>query len=201
MVAIPNIPVSPYSEIDKIMAHTVLNEAIKTGRSYLPEEESVRIIESYGLPVLTNGVANSKEQAVHIADKIGYPVVMKVISDDIVHKFDVKGVVLNIKSVKEVQEAYTSIWENVERLRPGARIKGIFITKMIPAGEEVILGIKRDPSFGPVIMFGLGGIFVEIFKDVCFRVAPVSKQVASSMIQQLKTYQILPGILKLSWIV
>ncbi|MBA7536257.1 Peptidyl-lysine N-acetyltransferase Pat [subsurface metagenome] len=182
-----------FAEIDKIMAHTVLNEAIKTGRSYLPEEESVRIIESYGLPVLTNGVANSKEQAVHIADKIGYPVVMKVISDDIVHKFDVKGVVLNIKSVKEVQEAYTSIWENVERLRPGARIKGIFITKMIPAGEEVILGIKRDPSFGPVIMFGLGGIFVEIFKDVCFRVAPVSKQVASSMIQQLKTYQILSG--------
>ncbi len=182
-----------FAEIDKIMAHTVLDEAIKTGRSYLPEEESVRIIESYGLPVLENGVANSKEQAVHIADKIGYPVVMKVISDDIVHKFDVKGVVLNIKSAKEVQEAYTSIRENVEHLRHDARIKGIFITKMIPAGEEVILGIKRDPSFGPVIMFGLGGIFVEIFKDVCFRVAPVSKQVASSMIQQLKTYQILSG--------
>jgi len=182
-----------FAEIDKIMAHTVLDEAIKTGRSYLPEEESVRIIESYGLPVLENGVANSKEQAVHIADKIGYPVVMKVISDDIVHKFDVKGVVLNIKSAKEVQEAYTSIRENVAHLRPDARIKGIFITKMIPDGEEVILGIKRDPSFGPVIMFGLGGIFVEIFKDVCFRIAPVSKQVASSMIQQLKTYQILSG--------
>jgi len=182
-----------FADVDKFMAHTVLNEAIKNGRSYLPEEESVRVIKSYGLPVLENGLANSKEEAIHIAGKIGYPVVMKVISDDIVHKYDVKGVVLNIKSAKEVKEAYTSIRENVKHLRHDARIKGIFVTKMIPDGEEVILGIKKDPSFGPVIMFGLGGIFVEIFKDVCFCVTPVSKQAASSMIQQLKTYEILSG--------
>jgi len=182
-----------YTDIDRSIAHSILDEAIRDGRSYLTEEESVRIVKSYGLPALKNGVAKSGEQAVQIADNIGYPVVMKVISEDIVHKFDVKGVELNIKSAEEVQETYSSIRRNVESLQPDALIKGIFITKMIPAGEEIILGIKRDPSFGPVIMLGTGGIFVEIFKDVCFRVAPVSKQVAISMIQQLNSYQLLIG--------
>ncbi len=182
-----------YTDIDRSIARSVLGEAIRNGKSYLTEEESIRIVKSYGLPVLKNGIAKSVEQAVQIADNIGYPVVMKVISEDIVHKYDVKGVVLNITSAEEVQETYSAIWGNVECLQPNARIKGIYVTKMIPAGEEIILGIKRDPSFGPVIMLGIGGIFVEIFKDVCFRVAPVSKQVAVSMIQQLNSYQILKG--------
>jgi len=151
-------------------------------------------LAAYGLPVISRGLANKEEQAVKLAEKIGYPVVMKVMSDDIVHKFDVKGVVLNINSKLEAEKAYQSIIENVSRVQPTARIKGILVSKMIPAGEEVILGIKRDVSFGPVIMFGLGGIFVEIFKDVNFRVAPVGKTAALSMIHEIKAAKILSGV-------
>lgn len=182
-----------YAEADRSKAHAILDAALKENRTYLPEEEAVKVLEAYGLPILENGLADSKEEAVSIANKIGYPVVMKVMSDDIVHKFDVKGVVLDIKSAQEVQAAYTLIRKNVAHIEPDARIKGVFISKMIPAGEEVILGIKRDPAFGAVVMFGLGGIFVEIFKDVSFRIAPVNKQAVSSMIQEIKTSAILFG--------
>lgn len=180
-------------EVDKSKAYAILDMALKANRSYLPEEEAIKVLEAYGLPLLEYGLATSREEAAELADKIGYPVVMKVISDDIVHKFDVKGVVLNIRSVAEAQYAYNSIRDNVARLRPDAKIKGIFVRKMIPAGEEVILGIKRDPAFGAVIMFGLGGIYVEIFKDITFRIAPVDKQATSSMIQEIKAYAILSG--------
>ncbi len=118
---------------------------------------------------------------------------MKVVSDDIVHKFDVKGVVLNISSDEQVRKAYHSIHSNIAEKMPEAKINGIFMAKMIPAGEEVILGIKQDSSFGPVIMFGLGGIFVEIFRDVNFRVAPVDGAIAEKMILDTKSSGMLTG--------
>jgi acetyltransferase len=174
-------------------AKEIFNGAVDAGRNYLPEEEAVQVLKAYGLPVLNNGMAHSETDAARIAAEIGFPVVMKVMSDDIIHKFDVKGVVLNIKNEAEAKDAYTSIMNNVSKLVPDARIKGIFVTKMIPAGEEVIIGLKRDPSFGPTIMFGLGGIFVEIFKDVSFRIAPVDAQSAETMIDDIKMSQILKG--------
>jgi len=116
---------------------------------------------------------------------------MKVISDDIIHKFDVKGVVLNIQSPKEAENAYTSIIENVSRLQPQARLQGVLVTKQISQGEEVILGLKRDPSFGAVIMFGFGGIFVEVFKDVAFRIAPIDKITAYRLIDDTKASRLL----------
>ncbi len=118
---------------------------------------------------------------------------MKVMSDDIIHKFDVGGVILNVNSRQEAEKVFTDIYVNVNKNKPEAKIDGIFIAKQIPEGTEVILGVKRDPSFGPVIMFGLGGIFVEVFKDVSFRIAPVSKKAALNMILQIKSSRLLLG--------
>jgi len=119
---------------------------------------------------------------------------MKIMSDDIIHKSDAKGVVLNVNSVEEARNTYTSIMEQVLQIKPHAKVKGIQVSKMIQSGEEVILGIKRDPSFGSIIMFGLGGLYVEVFKDVSFRVAPIDEIIADSMIKQIKSYKILNGI-------
>jgi acetyltransferase len=182
-----------FDDIDRETAISLLKTARKQKRKYLPEGDAVKILKAYGFPVLPGDVVNSEKAAIKLSEEIGFPVVMKVVSDDIVHKFDVKGVVLNIKTIKEISEAYHSIHNNVKEKMPKARITGIYVTKMITAGEEVILGVKRDPSFGPVIMFGLGGIFVEIFRDVNFRVAPVNQQIAEEMILNTKYSGLLRG--------
>jgi acetyltransferase len=114
-------------------------------------------------------------------------------SDDIVHKFDVQGVVLNVNTREEAEKAYVQITSNVNRLMPEAKIDGIHIAKQVDEGTEVILGVKRDPSFGPVVMFGLGGIFVEVFRDVSFRVAPIDKTSAINMIKEIKSSKMLLG--------
>ncbi len=181
------------SGIEREKARLVIQNAIAAGRNYLPEEESVTILEAYGLPTLPSGLAKSRQEAISIADRIGFPVVMKVDSDDIVHKFDVKGVLLDIRTAEAAGEGYDSILSNVEKAKPGARIKGIYIQKMVNEGEEVILGVKRDPSFGVVIMFGLGGLFVEIFRDVSFRVAPFGPRSTSEMIREIRAYSMLAG--------
>jgi len=170
-----------------------LVEAIGSNKKHLPEYEAVKVLETYKLPFLSNGLANSREEAGKIADDLGYPVVMKVMSEDIVHKFDVGGVVLDIYSRKEAEEAYDSIRSRVAKNVPEANVEGIFVTRQIPKGEEVILGIKRDPVFGPVVMFGLGGIYVEVFEDVSFKVAPIDERAAEKMIKQIKAYPLLSG--------
>jgi len=151
------------------------------------------VLNAFGLPTLPSGLARSRDEAIKMAEDIGFPVVMKVVSDDIVHKFDVKGVLLDIRSPEAAGEAYETILRNIAAAKPEARIKGIFIQKMVTRGEEVILGVKRDPSFGVVIMFGLGGLFVEIFKDVSFRVAPVGPRASSEMIREIRAYSMLAG--------
>ena len=183
-----------FTDIAKEKATAIIAAAIKAERKYLPEEESIRILQAYGLPILPGGLAASKDEAVKLAEEIGYPVVMKVVSDDVVHKFDVKGVVLDIETSIQAAAAYYSIHENVLKSNPRAVIKGIYVQKMIADGEEVILGVKRDPSFGPVIMFGLGGLFVEVFKDVSFRIAPIGPISAGIMIRDIKSYRMLAGI-------
>ncbi|MBN2417320.1 acetate--CoA ligase family protein [bacterium] len=186
-------PAPVFDDIDISRAHAILDAAIKAGRYYLPEAEAVQVLEAYGLPVPAHGVASSEEEAVALAGKIGFPVVMKVVSDDIVHKFDIGGVILNITTADEAGDAFRSIYGSVSEKMPEAVIKGVFISRMISEGEEIILGIKRDPSFGPVIMFGAGGIFVEICKDVNFRVAPVDERTAEEMIKGVKFSAILSG--------
>ncbi|MHC1738351.1 MAG: acetate--CoA ligase family protein [Ignavibacteriaceae bacterium] len=186
-------PVKVFTDVDTAKAHTILNKAVSEGRKYLPEEEAVKVLEAYNFPVLKSGLASSAEEAGKLTDELGYPAVMKIISEDIVHKFDVGGVVLDVKSKQEAENAYKSIIANVAKNKPEARIKGVFIRKMIPPGEEVILGLKRNDSFGPVVMFGLGGIFVEIFKDVSFRIAPLDNKSAEKLISETKASAILSG--------
>ncbi len=182
-----------FEDVKPDCARSIVREAISKGRRYLPETEATQILASYGLSVLPSGLATSKQEARVVAEKIGFPVVMKVESDDIVHKFDVQGVVLNVTSCEEAETAYESIHHHVKEALPHAVIKGVNVQKMVTGGEEVILGVKRDPSFGPVIMFGMGGLFVEIFKDVSFCVAPLSLRDADEMVQEIRAYKILVG--------
>jgi acetate---CoA ligase (ADP-forming) len=182
-----------YSGIDTSLAHSILNDAIRHDHLYLPENEAFEILKIYGLPVVPWKLATSPEEAASIASRIGFPVVMKIVSDDIIHKSDVHGVVLNIFSEEDAEKTYTQITDHISQWHPGARIRGVQVEKMIRSGEEVILGIKRDPSFGPLIMFGLGGVYVEVFKDVSFRVAPFDEIIADSMVRQIKSFKILDG--------
>ena len=182
-----------FDDLKPEIAQKVLNDAIAENVDYLTEETALKVLGAYGLPVLESYLAENEEDAVKYAEKIGYPVVMKIMSEDIVHKFDIGGVVLDIKDSEAAKSAYNGIIKNVSRKLPDARIKGVLVAKMVSKGQEVILGVKRDPSFGPVIMFGLGGIFVEIFKDVSFRVAPVDELSAKNMINETKSSAILKG--------
>jgi len=184
---------TPFDDIDHARARQILEKAQEEGKKYLTEKDAINVLDAYGLNIPKNGLVHSATEAADLADQIGYPVVMKVMSEDIVHKFDVKGVVLNINSHEEAEKAYQSIMDNVKQNVPDAVIDGIYVVEMIGDSDEVILGVKRDPSFGPVIMFGLGGIFVEIFKDVSFRVAPVTETEAQSMIEQIKSHAIISG--------
>jgi len=193
MLEVKQEPVEPFKDIDIEAAHSILNQALSEGKKYLPEEEAVKVLEAYNFPVLKSGLATSEEEAVNLSEELGYPIVMKIMSEDIVHKFDVGGVVLDIKSKKEVAAAYKNIITNVKKFNPAAKIKGVFVRKMIPPGEEVILGVKRDNTFGAVVMFGLGGIFVEIYKDVNFRIAPLDNKSVDKLITETKASEILSG--------
>lgn len=163
-------------------------------RTYLLENESKTIMQTYKLPVTKFMVAETEDAAVKAAEKIGYPVVLKILSPDVIHKSDVGGVLININNPDEVRSGYQAILANVRKHNAKAKIKGIFVEEFAPKGVEVIIGALKDPQFGPALMFGLGGIFVEVLKDVSFRVAPITKFDAKEMIQEIKGYPILTGI-------
>ncbi|MDB4581940.1 acetate--CoA ligase family protein [Draconibacterium sp.] len=174
-------------------AKILINNALKSNKKYLYEFEATKVLAEYDLPVIENKLAKSADEAIGMAKEIGFPVVMKIMSDEIVHKFDVGGVILNINSAAEAEAAFHKITRSVKTKMPNTSIKGIQVSKQVQEGVEVILGIKKDPSFEAVIMFGIGGIFVEIFKDVSFRVAPVSKSIALEMIHEIKASTLLYG--------
>src|SRR3990170_6957722 len=174
-------------------ALNVFNQAKKEGRKYLLEPEAKTLCQQYGIPVTRFKVATSPEEASKSADEIGYPVVLKIVSPDVLHKFDVGGVVLNLKGSSEVKEAYDKIVKNVRKHKPDAKIVGVLVQEMAPSSTEVIVGSMKDPQFGPALMFGLGGIFVEVLKDVTFRIAPITVADAKEMITEVKGYPILKG--------
>lgn len=159
----------------------------------LTEHEAKKVLSKYGIPVTQGSIAKSADEAFRIASSIGFPVAMKISSPDISHKSDVGGVVLNIKK-EDVKAAYSDMISNVRKAVPGANIEGVLVQQMAPSGHEVIVGIKKDAQFGHALMFGLGGIFVEIYKDVSFRVTPIDKKEALEMISEIKGYPILKGI-------
>jgi len=172
---------------------SIFNKAKQEGRSILTEFESKRILKQIGVPVVESRLAKNQKDAVSMSQKIGFPVVLKITSPDVVHKTDSGGVRLGLRSGAEVKKAYADILRSVKKKYPRALIHGISVQKMAPPGTEVIIGISKDPQFGPVIMFGLGGIFVEVLKDVSFRVIPVGRKDAREMIQEIKGFPLLQG--------
>ena len=160
---------------------------------YLREDQALALLDAYGLPVPNHKLCKDADEAVAFAEEIGYPVVLRVVSPQIVHKYDVKGVVLNLDNANAVREAHAKMVGQIAKAMPEAEILGMIVRRMIPQGHEVILGAKRDPAFGATLMFGLGGIFVEIFKDVTFALAPIDAGVAHRMIRGVKAISLLEG--------
>ena len=172
----------------------IVETARNQGKSHLPEYQAATILRAYGLPALEGSLAPDQEQAVVIANRIGYPVVMKIQAESIIHKVDVGGVKLNLQSPEQVELSFVEMMKGLNKNNGSQDIEGVYITKQIPKGVEVILGVKQDPSFGPVIMFGLGGIHVEVFQDVSFRIAPVDEMEAMEMIKEIRAFPLLTGI-------
>lgn len=159
----------------------------------LDEINSKRLLNAYDIPVTEDILVKTPEEAAAAANQIGYPVVMKIVSPDIAHKSDVGGVILNINSKEEVVQSFKQIMTNVNAKKPDAVIEGIMISEMLPAGLEMLVGLKHDNAFGPVIVVGMGGIYVEIFKDASTRILPINRQDAHEMLKELKSYKMLQG--------
>jgi len=183
----------PTIKVDRERVAKLIYGALKEGRRALSPAEAAEVALAYGIPVPEKPLAKSEEEAVVISNRLGYPVVLEVESPQIIHKTEVGGIKLNIKDAEGVRKAYREILESVRKLAPEATIKGVIVRKMIPQGKEVIVGMHRDPVFGPVIMFGAGGILVELMKDVSFRIAPVSMEDAEEMMKETKVYALLKG--------
>jgi acyl-CoA synthetase (NDP forming) len=160
---------------------------------FLNEFNSKKILKDYGLPTGEFYLAKTEEDAVRFSNELGYPIVLKIVSDQIVHKTEAKGIKLNLNSDEEIINAYNEILINAKEYDEKAVIDGVLVSKMVPTGVEVIVGALRDPQFGPVVMFGLGGVFVEIFKDVQFRMAPITKPEAKDLVESIKAYPMLTG--------
>ncbi len=179
---------------DTATAAAVIADKLKDKEEcYLGQAEANAILEAYGLPVLKNQLVTDASEIAAAVEKVGFPLVMKIASPDIVHKFDAGGVKLNINSLEEAQAAYAEIIANAKKFKADARITGIYMEAMAKKGVEVILGAVRDPQFGPLCMFGLGGTFVEVMKDVSFRLAPMWEVSAEVMIRSIKAYKMLTG--------
>jgi acyl-CoA synthetase (NDP forming) len=171
----------------------IINQAKKEGRKALLETEAKTICADYGIPVTKFSLSKSEKEAAAQADQIGYPIVLKIVSPDIIHKSDAGGVMVNLKNAAEVASAYGKIVDNAKKFKADAKIVGVLVQEMAPQSTEVIVGAIKDPQFGQTLMFGLGGIFVEILKDVNFRVAPLTVEDAKEMITQLKAFPLLNG--------
>ena len=163
-------------------------------RLSLLEPEGIRLLKAYGLPVLPGDLAKTEEDAVRIASRLGFPVVLKIVSQDILHKSDVGGVKVNLTDDFDVRAAFTDIMRKAESVTTPDRIEGVLVVPMAAKGRECIVGMTTDPIFGPVLMFGLGGIFVEVLKDVSFRVAPLTTEDIDDMIKEIRGYRVLTGI-------
>ena len=160
---------------------------------YLGEDQALAILDAYGLPVPAHKLCRGAEEAVAFADKIGYPVVLRVVSPQIVHKYEVKGVALDLADAGAVRRAHAEMMVAVAKAEPGAKIAGVIVRRMIPKGHEVILGAKHDPVFGPTVMFGLGGLYVELFNDVTFALAPMDAGTAGRMVRGIRAIRLLEG--------
>jgi len=173
--------------------HRIIKKAKKEKRSLL-ETEAKELLKEYGIPVPDFKLIKSEDEITELAKEINFPIVMKIVSPDIIHKTDAGGVKVGIKDEKEAKTAYQDIIYKVKKYKKEAKISGVIAYSMIPQETEIIIGMMKDHCFGPTIMFGLGGIFVEILKDISFRILPLKERDAEEMISEIKGYKILKGI-------
>jgi acetyl coenzyme A synthetase (ADP forming)-like protein len=181
-------------DVDSGTVARIVDEALAEGREHLSEREALAVFECYGIPTIGYRTARDADEAVAAAQELGFPVVMKVLSPDVIHKSDVGGVAVDLRSPEEIREAFQRIMEAVAREVPEARVQGVLLEQFIKGGRETIIGVSHDPAFGPIVMFGLGGIYVEGLKDVVFRVHPVTRGDASEMVRSLRGGRILEGL-------
>jgi len=167
----------------------ITSRAENEGRTYLMEHECKELLEKQGIPTTGASAARSSAEAVEISNRIGYPVVLKVLSPEVIHKSDAGGVKLNLKNAAEVERAFNEI----ETAFADKKLAGVAVQKMASPGLEAIIGVSRDPTFGPVLMFGLGGVFVEVLKDVSFRILPVTEADIDALIREIRGYTLLRG--------
>jgi len=177
----------------KPLTSGIIKEALEQGCFALLETEAKDICKEYGIPTTKQRIAKSTIEALEISQDIGFPVVLKIVSPDIIHKTETGGVILDVKNTKEVAESFAKILANVKKSRPEARIVGVMVQEAAPKSTEVIVGAFEDPNFGSTIMFGLGGTYVEVLEDVVYRVAPITKKEAEDMVREIKAYPILSG--------
>jgi acyl-CoA synthetase (NDP forming) len=171
----------------------ILDKVKKEKRKFLLEPEAKTACIKCGIPVTKFKVAKNEAETVKFAEEIGYPIVLKIVSPDIIHKSDVGGVIVGLITAKDVRNAYKQILQSIKKHKADAKIVGVLVQEMAPSSTEVIVGAIKDPQFGPALMFGLGGIFVEVLKDVTFRVAPITVDEAREMITEVKAYPLLKG--------
>jgi acetate---CoA ligase (ADP-forming) subunit beta len=171
----------------------MLNQAPPAKLTLLNEVEAKELLQKAGIPVVETRLARTKKEALSISRELGFPVAMKIISPDISHKSDIGGVMLGLNSLTRVGNAYNEIISSVQQKMPQARIKGVSVQKMARPGVELIIGMNQDPQFGPVLMFGLGGILVEVLKDVSFRLVPITLRDAAEMVREIKGFALLQG--------
>ncbi len=172
----------------------IFEQAVVEGREYLRSREVEAILNAYGFPLAYSALVQSADEAIKIHDQLKKPIVLKIESDDITHKSDIGGVRVNLNSPEAIRNAFDEIMSNALKVTGAERISGVLVQEMVGGGREVGLGMSRDPNYGPMIMFGMGGIFIEVFKDVSFRIAPVSDRDAREMIREIKGFPVLQGI-------
>ena len=175
------------------MTSAIIDRARQQGRTLLTEVEAKQLLAEAGIPVIEARLAKSRDDAVALAGELGYPIVLKVVSPQISHKSDVGGVKLNLGSAEEVGQAFDAIMASARKVAPDATIGGVSVQRMAQPGVEVIVGMTMDPQFGPVLMFGLGGVLVEVLKDVAFRVVPITARDARQMIRDIQGFPVLEG--------
>ena len=176
-----------------MMVSEIIDQMKKERRSHLTEIEAKNLLKAAGIPVTETKLARNEKEAVSISEEIGFPTALKIISSEITHKSDAGGVKLGLKNATQVAEAYRDMLASVKKMFPQAKIEGVSVQRMASPGLEVIIGMSKDPQFGPLLMFGLGGVLVEVLKDVSFRIVPVTARDAGEMIAGIKGYPLLKG--------
>jgi acetyl coenzyme A synthetase (ADP forming)-like protein len=180
--------------VNRRKVESIIERHLRRGMLDIGEAEAKEIIEAYGFATPKGSIATTAEQAGNIAQQLGYPVVLKIWSPDILHKSDVGGVKVGLRSEQEVKDAFDLMMYRIPKKRPDAHILGVLVQEMVRSGKEVIIGMHRDPHFGPLMMFGMGGVMVEVLKDVSFYLAPLTAEDAKQMLLNTKTYHILKGV-------